>query len=78
MKEILFLFKDEERAREFEENLHNIGAKTRRIGTAVITAGLKNEDILYLLSELDEETLKYMKVYQGEVSKDCEGIVKAI
>lgn len=78
MKEILFLFKDEEEAKAFEETLHGIGVRTRRIGTAVITAGLKNEDILYLLSELDEETLKYMKVYQGEVSKDCEGIVKAI
>jgi len=78
MKEILFLFKDEEEAKAFEETLHSIGVRTRRIGTVVITVGLKNEDILYLLSELDEETLKYMKVYQGEVSKDCEGIVKAI
>ncbi|AAC06454.1 EAL domain-containing protein [Aquifex aeolicus] len=78
MEEILFLFKDEEKAREFEESLHSTGAKTRRTGTAVITAGLKDEEILYLLSEMDENTLKDLKVYQGEVGNDCENIVKAI
>jgi len=78
MEEILFLFKDEVKARGFEESLKSLGAKTKRIGTAVITYGLRDEEILFLLTEQDEETLRQMKVYQGSVGEDCSELIKAV
>ena len=79
MAEKLFIFEEEPYLEEFTSLLDGIGVKWERIGNVVKVDKIRDEELLYVFSELSDEALKSLRFYEGEVdTSSCESLLKAV
>ncbi|WP_461831994.1 hypothetical protein [Aquifex sp.] len=67
MAEKLFIFEEEPYIEEFTSLLDGMGIKWERIGNVVKVDKIRDEELLYVFSELSDEALKSLRFYEGEV-----------
>ncbi|GAB6066510.1 EAL domain-containing protein [Aquifex pyrophilus] len=79
MAEKLFIFEEESFADEFVSLLEELGIKWEKVGNVVKVNKIRDEELLYVFSELSEEALKSLRFYEGNVNiSSCESLLKAV
>jgi len=79
MSRRLFVFRENIHAEELEKIAESVGVKVKRIQNVVIMDNVRDEELIYIFTELSENALKDMRIYEGNFREEsCQSLIKAV
>ncbi|HIP42732.1 MAG TPA: hypothetical protein EYG91_02245, partial [Aquifex aeolicus] len=79
MSRKLFVFGENIHAEELEKIAESIGVKVKRIQNVVIMDTAHDDELIYIFTELSEDALKDMRVYEDNFREEsCQSLIKAV
>ncbi|NPA33214.1 MAG: EAL domain-containing protein [Aquificae bacterium] len=79
MSKKLFVFTENTNAEELERLAKSMGLYARRIQNIVIVETKSDEDVAYIFTEISDNALKDMRIYDGNFNENsCSSLLKAV